>query len=82
VLPLSHVDRSPLGDLAATLASVACTNPEVELRCRLRVGDREWRVSTADIERRLPVGARSQIAVARLMRERIAEGLAALQVSQ
>jgi len=32
---LSHVDRSPLGDLAATLSSVVCTNPEVDLWCRL-----------------------------------------------
>ncbi len=36
-MPLSSVDRSPLGDLAATVASVVCTNPEVELRSRLRV---------------------------------------------
>jgi hypothetical protein len=81
-LPLSHVDRSPLGDLAGTLASVVCTSPEVELRCRLRVGDREWRVSTEDIARGLPVGGRSQIAVARRMRERIEEGLQTLHVSQ
>ncbi len=32
---LGHLDRSPLGDLAATLSSVACTNPEVDLWCRL-----------------------------------------------
>ncbi len=32
---LSHLDRSPLGDLAASLSSVACTNPEVDLWCRL-----------------------------------------------
>ena len=68
-MPLSNVDRSPLGDLAATLASVVCTNPEVELRSRLRVGSREWSVSTADIARALPVGGRSEIAVARRMRE-------------
>ena len=80
-MPLSHVDRSPLGDLAATLASVVCTNPDVELRSRLRVGSREWRVSTADIARALPVGGRSEIAVARRMRERIAEGLSALHVT-
>jgi len=55
-MPLSHVDRSPLGDLAATLASVVCTSPGVELRSRLRVGSREWNVSTADIMRGLPVG--------------------------
>ena len=80
-MPLSHVDRSPLGDLAATLASVVCTNPDVELRLCLRVGSREWRVSTADIARALPVGGRSEIAVARRMRERIAEGLSALHVT-
>jgi hypothetical protein len=81
LMPLSHVDRSPLGDLAATLASVVCTNPEVEQRCRLRVGGREWSVSSAEIARALPVGGRSEIAVARRMRERIAEGLSALHVT-
>jgi hypothetical protein len=81
VMPLSNVDRSPLGDLAATLASVVCTSPGIELRSRLRVGEREWRVSTAEIVRALPVGARSEIAVARRVKERIAEGLSALHVS-
>jgi hypothetical protein len=81
-MPLSSIDRSPLGDLAATLASVVCTSPGVELRSRLRVGTREWRVSTADIARGLPVGGRSEIAVARRMKERIAEGLSALHVSE
>jgi len=80
-MPLSNVDRSPLGDLAATLASVVCTSPDLELRSRLRVGNREWSVSTADILRGLPVGGRSEIAVARRMKERIAEGLTALHVS-
>jgi hypothetical protein len=79
-LSLSHVDRSPLGDLAATLASVVCTNPGIELRARLRVGAREWAVSSADLARTLE-GARSGIAMARRMRERVAEGLAALRVT-
>jgi hypothetical protein len=81
-MPLSNVDRSPLGDLAATLASAVCTSPGVELRARLRVGEREWRADTDEIARSLPVGRRSQIAVARLMKERIAEGLAALSVRE
>ena len=81
-MPMSHVDRSPLGDLAATLASVVCTNPDIELRSRLRVGEREWTVSTADIARTLPVGGRGPMAVARRMRERITEGLAALHVTE
>lgn len=81
-MPLAHVDRSPLGDLAATLASVVCTNPDIELQTRLRVGIREWIVSTAEISRSLPEAGRSEIAVARRMRERITEGLAALHVSE
>jgi hypothetical protein len=81
-MPLSSVDRSPLGDIAATLASVVCTNPEVELGVRLRVGAREWRVSTAEIVQGLPAAGRSEIAVARRMKERITEGLTALHVSE
>jgi hypothetical protein len=81
-MPLSNVDRSPLGDLAATLASVACTNPDVEQRLRLRVGSREWRVSSAEIQRMLPAGRRSDIVVARRMKERITEGLQTLHVTE
>jgi hypothetical protein len=81
-MPFSSVDRSPLGDIAATLASVVCTNPDVELRARLRVADREWTVSSAEVARRLPVGSRSDIVVAREVRQRIAEGLAALHVTE
>jgi sensor histidine kinase regulating citrate/malate metabolism len=77
---MSHVDRSPLGDLAATLASVVCTNPEVELRSRLRVGCKEWAVSSADLARALPAGTRCDIAMARRMRERITEGLSVLRI--
>jgi hypothetical protein len=79
-MPLSHVDRSPLGDLAATVASVVCTNPDVEQRLRLRVGSREWKVSSSEITRALPAGRRGGIVVARRMKERITEGLSALHV--
>lgn len=43
---LTHIDRTPLGDLAATLSSVVCTHPEIDFRFRLQSGDRrvEWRV--------------------------------------
>lgn len=80
-MPLSSVDRSPLGDLAGTLASVVCTNPGIELRSRLRVADREWDVSTADIARALPAGEHSGISLARRVRERVSEGLAVLKVT-
>jgi hypothetical protein len=80
IMPLSNVDRPPLGDLAATLASVVCTSPGVDLRSRLRVGDREWTASSGELARALPAGTRGELGVARLMRERIAEGLSALHV--
>jgi signal transduction histidine kinase len=34
VMQIHHVDRSPLGDIATTISSMACTNPEIDLRCR------------------------------------------------
>jgi len=77
-MKLSHVDRSPLGDLASTVASVVCTNPGVELRARLRVGGREMSFSSTEIARGIPFGSRTEIAVARVMKTRIAEGLEAL----
>jgi hypothetical protein len=81
-MPLSNVDRPPLGDLAATLASVVCTSPGVDLRARLRVGGREWTASSGELARALPAGARGELGVARLRKERIAEGLSALHVSE
>lgn len=53
-LPWSHVDRLPLGDLAATLTSVAATNPDVDVRCRLAVDAQERTVSSAALARALP----------------------------
>lgn len=69
VMSLSHPDRTPLGDLAATVAGVVAANPQ-EVTLRLRVGSREVLVSTAEQGR--------GIAAARRMKERIGEGLRAL----
>ncbi len=77
-----HVDRSPLGDLASTIASVACTNPDVELRARLRVGGRELTVSSTEAARGVPFGARNGIAMAQAMKQRIKEGLTALHATE
>ncbi len=81
-MALSHVDRSPLGDLASTIASIAATNPEVELHLSLHgeLGARE--VSTAELARELPAEARGGIAIARAVRQRITEGLSALHLTE
>ena len=77
---LSHVDRSPLGDLAATFSSVVCTNPQLDLRCRFSNGPREWVVRAPDVAKELPADDRCGLAVARRVSERIKTGLAAIEV--
>jgi len=77
---LSHVDRSPLGDLAATLSSVVACNPQVELRCRLRRGEQERRASSRELAEDNPGGG--ELAVAREVYQHIKEGLAALRIKE
>jgi len=92
----SHVDRSPLGDLASTLSGVVATTPGLEVRLTLRRGGREWRLSSRDAAQGL-VAARpgrpgngvpttmvdaNPLAVARRVSEQIKEGLQALQIKE
>ena len=43
---LTHIDRTPLGDLATTLSSAVCTHPEIDFKFHLRLGEKrlEWRI--------------------------------------
>ena len=77
---LHHVDRSPLGDLAATLSSMVVTCPGLELRLRLGVGGRTWGLAVSEVARELPEERRKPLAVARLVHEKIREGMSALQL--
>jgi hypothetical protein len=79
---LNHVDRSPLGDLAATLSSVVCTNPGLQLQCRMIVGDRECKVEVPDVAKELPIGQRCGLAVARRVSEKIKQGLSSIGVTE
>jgi anti-sigma regulatory factor (Ser/Thr protein kinase) len=78
---LSHIDRSPLGDLAATLASVACTNPDIDIRCKLKVDGRESAVSVSEVARKLNFNEFRGLAVARLISEEIKNAMVTLAVS-
>lgn len=74
---LSHVDRSPLGDLAATLATVACTHPEVDVRLHLASdGGGRLDVSSRQVAAAWPEGRGGAIAVAREMTRLVREGVA------
>jgi signal transduction histidine kinase len=79
-MQISHVDRSPLGDLAATLSSIVCTNSNIDLRCRLSAGDKEYTISVSDVMNSSESGEYCGLTVARRMNQRIKEALAALAV--
>jgi len=70
-MQLSHVDRIPLGDISATLSSVVCTNPAIDFRLRLRLGDRESFLSAFGLGQELGVGRCGGLAVAQTIMERI-----------
>jgi signal transduction histidine kinase len=82
-MALGHVDRSPLGDLAATLSGVVAASPEVELRCSLRVGDRRWCASSRELAEQLAGnGGGGPFTVSRELHRKIKEGLAALRIKE
>lgn len=64
-MQMSHVDRSPVGDLSATFSALMCTNPNITFRIRVRLGTQECCISSADIAKELPPDKRQSLAVAR-----------------
>ena len=79
-MQLSHMDRTPLGDVAATLASVVCTNPQLDLRCQCCVGEKECLVRVPDVAQDLPANERCGLTIARRVSERVRAGLEAVEV--
>jgi signal transduction histidine kinase len=57
---LSHIDRTPLGDLATTVSTLVCTHPDVDFRITLRRGNEEQTLRSLD----LAPGAGSPLALA------------------
>jgi hypothetical protein len=82
-MALGHVDRSPLGDLATTLSGVVASSPQVELRCNLRTGHRQWRSNSRELaEAMAGNGGANPFTVAREVYKHIKEGLAALRIKE
>jgi len=78
---LSHVDRNPLGNLAATLASVVFANPHIDLRCRFSVDGHESTVHVAETERGETRDKLQCLAVAGRISNDIEHAIASLEVS-
>jgi signal transduction histidine kinase len=78
-MQMSHVDRSPLGDLAATLSSVVCTNTELDVTCRLTIDGREQVIRVCEVTGELPNGRQRGLLAARRLSKRIKDALCALE---
>jgi anti-sigma regulatory factor (Ser/Thr protein kinase) len=75
-MALSHVDRSPMGDLASTLSSVVCTNPQLDLRFKFSAGDREFALRVVEVVKEVPESENCGLTAARKVLDRIRSGLA------
>ncbi|MBN2494131.1 MAG: ATP-binding protein [Deltaproteobacteria bacterium] len=79
---LGHVDRNPLGDLAAALSCMVCTHPEIEIGCKIAVGSSVRVVQSSNVKAQLPEGERIGLAVARRVSQEIKRALADLGAQQ
>jgi hypothetical protein len=50
---LSHIDRAPLGDIAATLGMLIMGNPHVDFVYIHRLDDRDFTLDTRELKREL-----------------------------
>jgi len=76
----SHVDRVPIGDIAASVCSVVCTNPELDVVCRFAAGDEQRLIRVSDVAQELPLGNRNGLAVARRVSARIQNSIETLGI--
>ncbi len=79
---LTHPDRSPLGDLAATFAALAGTNPDRDIRLSVVSDGGRFSVSTRQVAEGLPEGRRGPVAVAREVRKLVRAGTAKVWPAQ
>jgi hypothetical protein len=73
---MNLTDRQSHRDLAATLSSVVCTNPHLDIWCRFSAGQRECIVRVSDVAKEFSANERCGLAIARRVSEKIRNGLA------
>ncbi|HSV92767.1 MAG TPA: ATP-binding protein [Desulfobacterales bacterium] len=71
----SHIDRAPLGDMAATLEVLIVGNPQVDFVYSHRVDDRDFTLDTRELRRELAGVDLGDPAVARELTESIRRAL-------
>jgi len=53
IFTLSHIDRVPIGDMAATMVSLVACNPEMDFRYSRKVDGEEFLLDTRDMREQL-----------------------------
>jgi hypothetical protein len=71
VMQLSHIDRTPLGDISTTLSTVVCTNPHLDLLCCFIVDGTKRTVRVRDVMQNLGLGRSTLFETLRIISERI-----------
>lgn len=71
----SHIDRKPLGDVAASVVSLVAGNPGIDFVLEYRSDGSEYRFDTAEIRPDLGEVPINAPPVLRLLREEISEGI-------
>jgi len=80
-MEIGHIDRCPVGDLAASLASVVCENPLLDIWLMFRVGQNEYRMRVEEIVAELKKSGFSGLTVARKVHEQVKQALESLQIT-
>lgn len=76
-----HIDRKPLGDLAATVIALVIGYPQVEFRYVHAVGKREFTFATWELKQKLNHATLSSAASIRALKETLARGETGLQAA-
>jgi anti-sigma regulatory factor (Ser/Thr protein kinase) len=71
VMQLSHIDRTPLGDLPTTLSTVVCTNPDLDLVCCFIVDGVRRTVRVRDVLQHLGLGRNTLFETLQIISKRI-----------
>jgi anti-sigma regulatory factor (Ser/Thr protein kinase) len=71
---LDHIDRPPIGDMAATIWALITLNPKVEFEYRHTSDDAEFVVNTAEIKNFLGVRKLNAPRMAKYLKEYLADG--------
>jgi len=81
IMKNSHIDRALLGDVAATLSSLVCTNPGLNLICSIHSGGKRFIINAAEVAKELPRMRRFGLEVAREVQERIKTAMTILKAA-